>query len=62
LRVEGVRIGLNISFNKTKSLRLGIGEGSEGILVKENIDKMNSFTYLGSIISEDGSSSEDVKK
>ena len=27
----------------------------------ENIDQAGSFTYLGSIISKDGGSSEDVK-
>ena len=48
---------------KTKSLRLGIGEDEKVAngWVTSRLASMDSFTYLGSIISKDGGSSEDVK-
>ena len=46
---------------KTKSLRLGISQDEKVTLDNEKIDQVGSFTYLGSIISKDGGSSEDVK-
>ena len=61
LRVQGTRIGLKIDVKKTKSLRLGISENEKVTLGKEKIDQAGSFTYLGSIISKDDGSSEDVK-
>ena len=51
LRVQGARIGLKINVKKTKSLRLGISED----------EQVGSFTYLSSIVSNDGGSGEDVK-
>ena len=44
---------------KTKSLSLGISE-HEKLTLDDKIDQVGSFTYLGSTISEDGGSSEDV--
>ena len=60
-RVQGARIGLKINVKKTKSLRLGISEDEKVTLSNKKIDQVGSFTYLGSIISKDGGSSEDVK-
>ena len=61
LRVRGARIGLKINVKKIKSLRLGISEDEKVTLGNEKIDQVGSFTYLGSIISKGGGSSEDVK-
>ena len=61
LRVQGAKIGLKINVKKTKSLRLGISEDEQVTLGNEKIDEVGSFSYLGSIISKDGGSSEDVK-
>ena len=58
---QGARIGLKINVKKTKSLRLGISEDERVTLGNKQIDQMDSFTYLGSTISKDGGSSEDVK-
>ena len=52
---------MKINVKKTKSLRLGISEGEKVSLGKEKLDQVCSFTYLCSIISKDGGSSEDVK-
>ena len=61
MRVQGARIGLKINVKKTKSLRLGKSEDEKVTLGNEKIDRVGSFTYLGSINSKDGGSSEDVK-
>ena len=52
---------MKINIKKTKSLRLGISEDEQAILGNEKIDQVGSFSYLGSIISKDGGSSEGVK-
>ena len=61
LWVWGARIGLKINVKKTKSLKLGISKHEKVTLGNKNIDQVGSYTYLGSIISKDGGSSEDVK-
>ena len=61
LRVQGAKIGLKTNVKKTMSLRLGISEDEQVTLGNEKIDQVGSFSYLGSIISKDGGSSEDVK-
>ena len=50
-----------MNVKNTKSLRLGISEDEKVTLGNEKIDQVGSFTYLGTIISKDGGSSEDVK-
>ena len=52
---------MKINVKKTKSLRLGISEDEQVTLGNENIHQVGIFSYLGSIISKDGRSSEDVK-
>ena len=52
---------LKIDVKKSKLPRLGISGGEEVILSNKKIDQVDSFTYLGSIISKDGGCSEDVK-
>ena len=52
LRVQNARIGLKINVKKTTSM-VSLGN--------EKIDQLDSFTYLGSIISKDGGCREDVK-
>ena len=59
--VQGARKGLKSSVKKTKSQGLGISEDEKMTLCNEKIDQVGSFTYLGSIVSNDGGSSEDVK-
>jgi hypothetical protein len=61
LQVHGATIGLKINLKKTKSLMLGISEDEKLTLVNEKINQVCSFTYLGSTISKDVGSREDVK-
>ena len=43
------------------SIRLGISEDEKVTLGNNKIDQVDSFTYLGSIISKDSGSSDYVK-
>ena len=61
MEVEGARIGLKIYVKKTKLLGLGISGGEKVMLGNKKIDQVNSFTYLGKIVSKDGGFSDDVK-
>ena len=61
-RVQGGRIVLKINVKKTKSLRLGISEDEKVTLGNEKIYQTGSFPYLGSIISKEGGSSDDVTR
>ena len=60
LRVQVAKIGLKINVKKTKALRLGITEDEKVTLGNEGIDQVDSFTYLGNIISKDYVSNEDI--
>ena len=61
LQVHGAWIGLKINIWNSKSLRLGINENEKVMLGNEKIDRVDSFTYLLSIISKGGGCSEDIK-
>ena len=60
-RVQGYKVGLKIDVKQTKSLRLGISEEEKVKQGNEKIDQVDSFSYLGNIISKDSGSSEDIK-
>ena len=61
LRVQSARIGLKINVKKTKLLRLGISEDENLSLDDENINQIDSLTYLSIIIGVDGGCHEGVK-
>ena len=44
-----------------RRLRLGISEDDKVTLDNEKLDQVDSFTYLGSIMSKDTGRSEDVR-
>ena len=52
---------MKINVKDAKSLRLGISDDEKVKFGNQKIDQVGSFTYLGSIISKDGGSSEDVE-
>ena len=58
---QGARVGLKINVKKTMSLRLGISEGEEIMLVNKKTDQMDRFTYIDSAISKDNGCNEDIK-
>ena len=61
LRDQGARLGLKINVKRTKSRRLGISEIEKLTSDNEKIYQVGSFTYISSIISKHGGSSEDIK-
>ena len=61
LRFQGAKIGLKIHIKKTKSPRLEISEGKKVMMGNGESDQVDSFIYLGSIISTGGGCIEDVK-
>ena len=61
LRVQGTRICLKTNAKKTESLTLWISEDEKVTLDNDKINQVDSFNYLGNIISEDDGCSEDDK-
>ena len=61
LRVSGEKKVLKINVEKTKGQRLEISEIEKVMFGNEKINQLDSFTYLGSIITKDGGCSKDVK-
>ena len=61
LRGQGGRLCLKIKVKKTKPLGLGTSEDEKVTSGNEKINQVSSFTYLGTLISKDGGSSEDIK-
>ena len=53
-------LGLLVNVGKTKTLRINIDDDSPVRLDGEDIEDVNSFTYLGSIINKEGGTKEDV--
>lgn len=62
LQVEGSRVGLKINMDKTKEMRLN-SRNQEALMVGEKeIERVEQFQYLGSIISTTGGTEEDVSQ
>ncbi|VDP17203.1 unnamed protein product [Schistosoma margrebowiei] len=55
-------VGLSIHKGKTKVLKLTAENSNPITLDGETLEEVESFTYLGSIIDEQGGSDADVKK
>ena len=52
---------MKINVKKTKSLWLGVSEDEKVTMGNEEIDQLDSFIYLGSIINKDGGSTKNDK-
>jgi hypothetical protein len=46
--------GLNINVNKTKEMRVNATVGEKLFIYEKEMEQIDSFTYLGSIVSKDG--------
>ena len=53
--------GLKINVKKCNSLKVIMNDNEDMVLGNEEIDQVDSFTTLSSIISKDGGFGEDVK-
>lgn len=55
------KIGLKINVSKTKDLRNNNGSEESLRIGDENIERVGQFCYLGSMVSDQGGTNEDVK-
>jgi len=54
LETEAEKVGLKISAEKTKVMQVSGGRAPRPITVgKQNVDDVERFTYLGSVMTED---------
>jgi len=61
LETEAEKVGLKISAEKTKVMQIGGGRAPHPITVgQKNVDDVECFTYLGSVMTEDGGAEADV--
>ena len=60
IRREAGKVGLKINAAKTKEIRAGTGNARPILLSAEPVERVQHFTYLESVVSEDGGASEDV--
>lgn len=61
LDIEARKIGLHISEQKTKTMSIGSHGSSVPIIIQnQQVEEVERFTYLGSIISKDGEVMADV--
>ena len=58
---QGNKIGLRINQGKTKTMRMNVTNPSKFKIKEEELEDVTSFTYLGSIISNDGGTDKDIK-
>ena len=64
-KLEGIRetaamIGLKINIQKTKSLRVNQGNNANFNIGGDEIQDVEKFTYLGSIVSSEGGTDQDI--
>jgi hypothetical protein len=60
LKEEAELAGLHININKTKGTRVNTSNIQKFRLEETEIEEVGSFVYLGSVVSENGGTEEDV--
>jgi len=61
LETEAEKAGLKIRAEKTKIMQIDGGRAPHQIIVgQQNVDDVERFTYLGSVMTEDGAAEADV--
>ena len=58
---EAEKTGLRININKTEVMRVNNKQQDPIRLQQENIKEADKFVYLGSVVSKDGGSDEDIR-
>ena len=58
---EAEKVGLQIKINKTEVMRVNNNRQEAIQLQGKEIKKADSFTYLGSVVSKDGGTDEDIR-
>jgi hypothetical protein len=60
LTKEAGKVGLAINLKKTKALRVNTNKTEPFMLGDESIEDVESFVYLGSKVTKDGETTQDV--
>ena len=58
---EAVKTGLQISIRKTDAMGINNEQGDPLRLHQENINKVKTFAYLGSVVNKDEGTEEDIR-
>lgn len=61
LAEEAQKVGLLINTSKTKEMRIGNGNMQPLMLDNKIIDRVDRFTYLGSVVDKNGGTQVDVE-
>ena len=59
---EAEKTGLVVNVKKTKALRINTNKTKPCTLRGENIKDVDSFVYLGSVVTKDGGAAQDVSQ
>jgi hypothetical protein len=59
---EAKLAGLNINVNKTKEMRINTQIEEKLSITNKEIEQVKSFTYLGSIATQDGGTDQDINQ
>jgi hypothetical protein len=62
LQQEAKLAGLNINVNKTKEMRMNTQIEEKLSIANKEIQQVESFTYLGSIVTQDGAADQDLNQ
>jgi hypothetical protein len=60
LHEELQKVGLSINISKTKEIRANVRNDTEIKLQDKVVEKVDRFTYLGSVVTKNGGTEEDV--
>ena len=61
LEEQSAKVGLKINATKTKLMRVGTKQGDGVMIAGEQIEEVDEFKYLGSIVSRKGGTEEDIQ-
>ena len=61
LEGQSAKVGLKINATKTKSMRVGTKQGDGVMIAGEQLEEVDEFRYLGSIVSKKGGTEEDIQ-
>ena len=61
LEEQSAKVGLTINATKTKLVRVGTKQGDGVMIAGEQIEEVDEFRYLGSIVSKKGGTEEDIQ-
>ena len=59
---EGSKVGLKVSDEKTKSMEIMETSNNRLSIQNKQIEEVDAFAYLGSIVSTEGRTEEDIKR